>query len=197
MNSTLSSVRSPDDAFARRVLLYSLAMPDTPAATLVLLGMMGAGKTTVGQALAAHTGWRYLDNDDLVLAATGRAPDEIDATDGSAALHAAEAAALRHALSLPPPLIAGAAAGVIEDEGARKLLREATVVYLRARPETLRARIGTGDGRRADAIDLAWLQARHAERDAVYRHVATVTVDTDELAARAVADQVLRALGLD
>lgn len=173
-------------------------MPDLPHATLVLLGMMGAGKTTVGRALAARTGWRYLDNDQLVSAATGRTPEEIDATDGTDALHAAEAAALRHALGLPPPLIAGAAAGVVEDEPSLRLLRAGPlVVYLRARPQTLRARIGSGGGRRADATDLVWLRARHSERDAVYRSVATITVDTDERTPAAVADDVLRLLGLE
>lgn len=172
-------------------------MPNVPAVTLVLLGMMGAGKTTVGRALAARTGWRYLDNDELVLAASGRTADEIDATDGTEALHAAEAAALRRALELPPPLIVGAAAWVIEDKASLELLRAApAVVYLRARPETLRSRVGSGGGRRADATDLAWLQARYTERDAVYRRVAAVTVDTDERTSAAVADETLRALGL-
>jgi len=172
-------------------------MRDASAATIVLLGMMGAGKTTVGRAIAARTGWRYLDNDELVLAATGRPPEEIDASEGTEALHEAESAALRHALSLSPPLIAGAAAWVVEDEHSLELLRRTpAVVYLHARPETLHRRIGGGGGRRADATDLAWLRARYAERDAAYRRAATVTVDTDEHEAHAVAAQVLRTLGL-
>jgi shikimate kinase len=172
-------------------------MPEPRASTIVLLGMMGAGKSTVGRALAARTGWRYLDNDQLVAAATGRAAEEIDASDGTGALHEAESAALRHALSLPPPLIAGAAAWVVEDEPSLELLRRTPkVVYLRARPETLRRRIGSGSGRRSDATDLAWLRARHAERDAAYRRAATVTLDTDELDPPAIAHQVLTALGL-
>jgi shikimate kinase len=173
-------------------------MPDASATTIVLLGMMGAGKTTVGRALAARTGWRYLDNDALVLAATGRPAEEIDAGEGTEALHAAESAALRHALSLPPPLIAGAAAWVVEDQASLELLRRTpTVVYLRARPETLHRRIGSGRGRRADATDLPWLRARHSERDAAYRRAATVTVDTDGRDATAIAAQVLHALGLE
>lgn len=157
--------------------------------------MMGAGKTTVGRALAARTGWRYLDNDQLVLAATGRVPEEIDASDGTDALHAAEARALRHALSLPLPLVAGAAAWVIEDSASVELLRSVPwVVYLRARPETLRTRIAGGAGRRADATDLEWLRDRHAQRDADYRRIATVTIDTDELDGIVVAERVLTAL---
>ena len=65
------------------------------------------------------------------------------------------------------------------------------MVYLRARPETLRARIGAGAGRRHDATDLAWLRARHDERDAAYRAIANLTVDTDDLGATAIAGRIL------
>jgi shikimate kinase/3-dehydroquinate synthase len=164
------------------------------ATTIVLLGMMGSGKTTVGRALAARSGWRYVDNDELVRVVSGRAPEEIDAAEGEDALHRAEAQALRHALEAPPPLIAGAAAWVATDPGSVALLRSApTVVYLRARPETLRARIGQGDGRRDDATDLAWLRARHAERDAVYRELATLTIDTDGLEPATIAGLIMEA----
>ncbi|MEX1296106.1 MAG: shikimate kinase [Candidatus Limnocylindrales bacterium] len=170
-------------------------MPDHSLPTLVLLGMMGSGKSTVGRELASRTGWRYMDNDELVHAVTGRAPEEIDASEGEDALHEAEAEALRHALSVPPPLIAGAAAWVVTDPASVERLRRApAVVYLRARPETLRARIGAGEGRRDDATDLAWLRARHAERDEIYRGLASVTVDTDALDPETVADRIIEAL---
>ena len=163
--------------------------------TIVLLGMMGAGKTTVGRFLSARTGWPYMDNDELVRAVTGRAPEEIDTTEGEAVLHAAEAEALRYALSVPPPLIAGAAGFVAVDAPSVELLRAApAVVYLRARPETMRARIGAGSGRRDDATDLAWLEARHAERDATYRELATLTIDTDELDPETIAERILGAV---
>lgn len=170
-------------------------MPDSRAPTVVLLGMMGSGKTSVGRALATRIGWRYMDNDESVRAVTGRAPEEIDASDGEGALHAAEAEALRHALTTPPPLVAGAAAWVATDPGSVALLRHApAVVYLRARPETLRTRIGVGAGRREDATDLAWLQARHAERDALYRELATLTIDTDALDTETIAERILDSL---
>ena len=171
-------------------------MPQQRAATVVLLGMMGSGKTTVGRALAARTGWRYLDNDELVRLVSGRAPagDRRGRRRGRAAR--AEAA------GAPPrpdrPTAAhrrGRRAGSSPILPRWPLLRAApAVVYLRTRPETLRARIGQGLGRRDDATDLAWLQARHAERDAVYRELATLTIDTDELEADAVAGLIVEAL---
>jgi len=172
-----------------------MVMSESHTPTIVLLGMMASGKTTVGRALSQRTGWPYLDNDELVRAVTGRAPEEIDATDGADALHAAEAEALRHALSEPPPLIAGAAAYVAVHQPSVELLRAGPmVVYLRAQPQTLRERIGAGDGRRADATDPAWLRARHAERDETYRELAGLTVDTDDLAPDDVARHILEAV---
>lgn len=136
-----------------------------------------------------------MDNDELVRAVTGRASEEIDAVDGEYALHTAEAEALRLALRMPPPLIAGAAAWVVTDPASVQLLRDAAVVvYLRARPETLHARVGTGSGRRDDATELDWLRARLTERDELYRSVATLTVDTDKLEVGSVADLILESL---
>ena len=101
--------------------------------------MMGSGKSTVGRALALATGWRYLDNDELVGIVSGRRSEDIDADDGEAALHQAEAEALRRALSMPGPLVVAAAAGVVEHQPSVELLRaQPAVIYLRARPETLR-----------------------------------------------------------
>ncbi len=154
--------------------------------------MMGSGKTTVGRALAQRTGWRYLDNDELVRAVTGRSSEDIDAAEGEDALHRAEARALRHALTMPAPLVVGAAAWVVTDAASLALLRAApAVVYLHARPETLRGRIGAGAGRRDDATDIAWLRARYEERDATYRAIANLTIDTDDLDATAVAGRIL------
>lgn len=160
------------------------------------MGMMGSGKTTVGRELAERTGWRYADNDELVRLVTGREPDEIDAADGEHALHVAEGAALRHSLAMPPPLIVGAAAWVILDpDSVERLRKQPWVVYLRGRPETLHARIGTGRGRRDDATDLEWLRRRTDERDHLYRDLATLTIDVDDLDPAQVVDRIVDALG--
>ena len=86
-----------------------------------------------------------LDNDEAVRAMTGREPAEIRDTDGEAALHRLESAALGWALGGPPPMIVGAAGGSPRTHGPSQLLgRDTTVVWLRATPETLQARIGGG-----------------------------------------------------
>jgi shikimate kinase len=154
--------------------------------------MMGAGKTTVGRVLATRLGCPYLDNDDAVRGMTAREPAEIRATDGEKALHRLESDALAWALARTPPTVVGAAGFVADDPRARELLsRDTTVVWLRARPETLRARIGSGQGRRAEATDVDWLTVRAGEREPAYRALADLVIDVDDLSPEEVADAIL------
>ncbi|HEX7223502.1 MAG TPA: shikimate kinase [Candidatus Limnocylindrales bacterium] len=168
---------APSPVFPRRVFL---------------LGLMGSGKTTVGRELAARTGWPYLDNDDLVRRSTGREPAEIEATDGEDGLHAAEADAFELALRLEPPAIVGVAAGVIDEADKRpRLSASGHVVWLRARPETLLQRVGSGAGRRAEATDPEWVSRRAEERAPLFEATATQIVDVDEMRPADIADRIL------
>jgi shikimate kinase len=161
---------------------------------IILIGMMASGKSTVGRLVAKRTRWRYIDNDDAVQSLTDRPSPEVFAEDGERSLHEAEAAALLDALRISEPVVIGAAAWVVLDPRCQAALRqEPRVVYLRARPETLHERIGAGAGRRADAVDLEWLQARTRERDGLYRELATLTIDVDRIPPEAIAQRILAA----
>ncbi|HEV2088909.1 MAG TPA: shikimate kinase [Cryptosporangiaceae bacterium] len=168
--------------------------PAAPVLRVVLLGLMGSGKTTVGQPLAAHLGAEYRDNDTLLRRATGRSLTQL-AHEGTDVLHAAERAVVRGVLAEDPPLVAGAAAAVIEDAPTRALLaRRSFPVYLHARPETLVERGGADDHRpwlRPDP--LAALRRMYATRDPLYREVAALVVDADQPPDGAVRD-ILAAL---
>jgi shikimate kinase len=165
------------------------------AMRVVLLGMMGAGKTTIGRELARATGWPMADNDDLVRQLTGREPAAIAIEDGEDALHDVEAAAFVAALDRPPPLIVTVAGAMVERDEIRERLPDAGhVVWLRARPETLRARIGSGRGRRPEAVDPAWLAARAAEREPLFQAVADQVIDVDDVEPAEVAATILRVI---
>ena len=166
-------------------------------ARVLLLGMMGAGKSTVGRALAVRTGWRYLDNDELVALAYGRPTPEVLAEAGESGLRAVESAALGAALSAPPPVVAGVAGGVVDDDGDLARLREADglVVWLRADLATLVARVGDGRGRPWLAPDpataLATLYAGRAPR---YLEAADLVLDVEGRSPDELAGAVLACL---
>ena len=160
---------------------------------IVLIGMMGSGKSTVGGALAERIGWRYVDNDDVVRELAGREPAAIAAQDGEEGLHALEAQALLLTLAGGSRVVVGAAAWVVLDEDCHDALaREPWVVYLRARPETLLERIGSGRGRRSDATDQRWVEHRARERDALYQALARLTIDVDDATPEEIADAIAR-----
>ena len=113
---------------------------------ILLIGLMGSGKSTIGRRLSAETGWPYLDNDTLLPELTGQTAPELIAQDGEAALHAAEFAAFEHALAAPEPTVIGVAGWVVTvPEGRTKLRDAGVVVWLRGRPETLRHVPGPGE----------------------------------------------------
>ncbi len=154
---------------------------------------MGTGKTTVGRALAARTGWPYEDNDLLLQRLTGRSAPDLLAEQGEAALRAGERAVLDAVLALPPPLVAGVAGGVVVDPSDRRRVRDGGhVVWLRARPETLARRVGAGAGRPWLGDDpLGVLQSLVAARAPLYAEVATQVLDVDDRTAHELAEQVL------
>ena len=163
---------------------------------VVLVGMMGSGKTTVGRLVAARTGWRYHDNDELVARLFGTTPREILAGQGEAALRRAESEALALGLEADPPCIVGAAGGTILDDANReRLRRSAFVARLRASAEALEAR-STGGAHRPwiDTGGRAWIRSTRETREPLYASVAHITLDTDGRTPDAVASDLLAAL---
>src|SRR4051794_6921672 len=102
---------------------------------LVLVGMMGSGKTTVGRMVAARLGRRFLDSDEQVEAATGRTVREIFESDGEAAYRVLESKALCEALASRPPAVIAAAGGTVLSADNRAAMRASgEVVWLQADP---------------------------------------------------------------
>lgn len=148
--------------------------------TILLIGMMGSGKSTIGRALAARTGWRYLDNDDLLERAAGRTAREILESDGEAAMRRAEADAVDAGLAEAAPVIVATAAGTVLDPEVRARIGDGGfVVWLDAAPEVLAARAAGGEHRPfLDDDPVGWFRRASRERGRAYREIADVTVDT-------------------
>lgn len=163
---------------------------------VLLIGMMGAGKTTVGRLVADRLGWPYLDSDTEVEEATGHTVAELFAEGGESSFRAAESEALARALEGDGPAVVSVAGGAVLDPANRSLLRRSgTVVWLRADPATLAARVGEGAGRPLLAGDpVASLVRLDAVRRPLYAEVAHAAVDVDGASPEAVAEAVLAAV---
>ena len=118
------------------------------ASKIVIAGAMGAGKTTVGRALAARLGWPLADSDDDIERLTGRNGAAIAAEDGVEALHALEAEVLQQALQAPGPAVIDAAGSTVESSRCREALREVFVVWLDPPEDVLTERRQSGSHRR-------------------------------------------------
>lgn len=148
---------------------------------VLLIGMMGAGKSTVGSGLAARLGWPYLDSDAEIVARRGMTVPEIWKAEGEPAFRAEESAVLRDAASSSQPVVVAVAGGALLDEGNRSLVRAAgLVVWLRAEVTTLAGRVGSGEGRPLLEGDAAASLARlYEQRRPIYESVAEMIVDVE------------------
>jgi shikimate kinase len=165
-----------------------------PRRHLVLVGLMGAGKTTVGERCAADLGRPFVDTDALVEAAAAQRVHEIFASEGEAGFRARERVALADACASVEPLVIACGGGAVLDAKNRAAMRgTGVVVWLRASPAELAARVGDGAGRPllAGRSPIDTLRRLAELRAPAYEAAAHVVVDTDGLAVEAVARRVL------
>jgi shikimate kinase len=162
---------------------------------VLLVGMMGAGKTTVGRALADLLGWRYLDNDELLAQVAGADTRTVQERDGETALRRAESAALTLAVTAAGPLVASVAGGVVGNPlDAARLQAGGFVVWLRADLETLADRVAGTDRPWLGDDPRQALRSLYAGRADLYSSVAALVVDVDTLPADAVARRIAHAV---
>jgi shikimate kinase len=160
---------------------------------ILLVGMMGAGKTTTGQLVAARLGWTYRDSDADVEEATGLTVPQLFARDGEAAFRRAEATVLARACDDPKPSVISVAGGaVLSAENRALIARSGLVVWLRADPQTLAHRVGAGEGRPLlDDDPAANLVRLNEVRAPLYDEVSRFRIDVEGSTPDEVAEQVI------
>lgn len=154
--------------------------------------MPGAGKTTVGDALARLMQWRFVDVDDMVAASVGDVPAFIE-TNGIDAFREHESAAIR-SLHGAEDLVISVGGGAVLNPVNRAVLDETgVVVWLRATLTTLLDHVGDGAGRPllAGGAEAALAELLE-QRGPIYEDVADVVVDVDGLNPNEIAVEVVK-----
>ncbi|WP_290368564.1 bifunctional shikimate kinase/3-dehydroquinate synthase AroKB [Massilia sp. Bi118] len=155
-------------------------MPHCKNNNIFLVGLMGAGKTTIGRMLARRLGMHFADSDHEIEARTGASVPWIFEIEGEASFRRREADMIRE-LSAGSGLVLATGGGAVLNPDSRRLLAErGTVIYLRASVNSILARtshdknrplLQTADPRRK-------LEDLTAQREPLYREIADLVIDT-------------------
>lgn len=167
----------------------------TPGRNLVLIGMMGAGKTTVGRTLAEWLDRPFVDTDALVEDESGLSVSEFFEQHGERAFRAAEAAVIRRVSATRGQVIAVGGGAVADPANTTSLRSTGDLIWLDADPSTLADRVGEAARDRplvANSDDLAGRLAEiRSDRDAAYAAAASKTIDTAGIDPADIAEAVL------
>ncbi|MEV6301734.1 shikimate kinase [Actinoplanes sp. NPDC051861] len=164
------------------------------APAVVLVGVMGAGKTTVGEAVASQLDLPFADTDTIIETRAGKPIPEIFVDDGEPAFRALERQVVAETLDSFEGVLA-LGGGAILDDGTRKLLADHTVVFLTVGLTDALKRVGMGAGRPLLALNpRATLKYLMDQRKPLYLEVATHTIATDGREPEEIAAEVVTLL---
>lgn len=159
---------------------------------MVLVGLMGSGKSTVGALVAQRSGRALVDVDTVITERMSKTVRELWEAGGEAAYRYLESEVVLETLREDTPTVLAAPGGVVLDPLVRAALADSLVVWLRTSPSTLAGRVRPGDHRPLLEDRPAQTFAAMAEmRSELYRQVATAIIDTDGRAPESIADEVL------
>ena len=156
---------------------------------LYLVGMMGAGKTTVGRLLARRLKLRFFDCDHEIEHRCGVKVPLIFDIEGEAGFRARETQVLAELTALEGVVLATGGGAVLSEANRRRLAAGGTVIYLCAQPEDLYERVRQDRNRPllATADPLGRLRQLYVQRDPLYREVADLVVDTGRQSVQSLA----------
>ena len=166
---------------------------------VVLTGFMGTGKSAAGRVLAASLGFGFVDTDDLVREGAGRDIPAIFGKEGEAGFRRREREAIASLADRTGLVIATGGGAVVDPENTAALRRLGPLVWLRARPETILARVGGAEtrpmlaGARGREATRRRIEELLASREGAYA-TADLAVDTDGIGPEETARAILEAL---
>jgi shikimate kinase len=170
----------------------SLPKPDR---SIVLVGLMGAGKSTVGRRLAKRLGFEFVDSDEEIERVAGHKISEIFDRFGEASFRDGERRVIARLIEGPPKVIATGGGAFVEQSTRRLLLERCLTIWLDADPEILAERVGRRDTRplRRGKEPLSVLRDLAALRNPLYAE-AHLHIRSQPTPHERAVDQILRAI---
>ncbi|MHC4884800.1 MAG: shikimate kinase [Planctomycetota bacterium] len=162
---------------------------------LILIGMPGSGKSTIGVLLAKEAGLSFVDTDLVIQAEEGRCLQTIVDTDGYLALRAIEERVLL-SLDLQEYVIATGGSVVYSDVAMQHLKRLGTAIFLQASIETLESRITNYATRGLAKHPDQSFDELFAERSDLYTRYADLTIPCDRLSQESICEKILRQIDI-
>lgn len=154
------------------------------------MGMMGAGKSTVGSLLAERLAWRFIDLDQGIVDRLGLSIPEIFEQHGEEYFRTYEHHVLQECLSGVPESILSLGGGTLDRKDNRELLRKYPLIWLDAPPEFLYVRADAAGRPLAQQGISAFLE-RYRRREPLYRELARYRIDVTGKTPDDVVDQIM------
>lgn len=149
---------------------------------IVLIGLPGVGKTTVGRGVAKRLGRDFVDLDALVERSFGKPISRIFQDDGEAVFRSAEARVTGEVAGMSPAVVSPGGGWVLNSAAVAHLLEASRIIYLRVSPDAAIRRMGRGIDRRpllSGAVDpFKAMRDLHEARKPVYEKYAGMTIET-------------------
>ena len=170
---------------------------DDDTRNVYLVGLMGAGKTTVGRALAKRLGYRFLDSDHEIEARTGVSLATIFEIEGEEGFRKREAQVVADLAGLKRHVVATGGGAILRTENRQVLHASGLVIYLnvpltalyeRTRHDKKRPLLQVSDPRQK-------LRELHAQRDPLYREIAHLIVSGSRITAQATLNLLIKEMG--
>lgn len=149
---------------------------------LILIGLMGAGKTTLGRQLASELQLDFHDSDQLICERTGVSIPTIFELEGEEGFRHREKTVINELVQLNNIIIATGGGTVLNAENRYKLRKNGYVIYLHAYPQILLSRIQNDKNRPLLQVEdpLLKLQQLYVQRDPIYRETAHLIIEAND-----------------
>ncbi len=160
---------------------------------LILIGMMGSGKSTVGKEIGAKLGWKHLDTDKMIEDMQGMTIREIFDRYSESHFRSLEAKLVEQLKSVDSTVISTGGGIILNPLNTMALREMGLIVYLKASPDTLNANL-EGHTKSRPLLDCQSIDVIYRVRDPLYMNSAELVIDIDLISNQEMIDVILNRL---